>query len=154
MMIIVTNKTRWIEMLDDYINGFVERKKDGTYGGSLTIEGITLQGGITAVYFKDEGENYLWLRRKKVLEYDFESQTYKERDAKPQFEAYLKKQIDNNAVAYKGEFVFMRFKFSITGVWDKILGNDKQRLNLYVERLPHSQQTIINSINKARKNEK
>ena len=141
-------------MNDDYINGYVERKNDGTYGGSLTIEGITLQGGITAVYFKDEGESYLWLRRKKVLEYDFESQTYKERDAKPQFEAYLKKQIDNNAVAYKGEFIFMRFKFSITGVWDKILGNDKQRLNLYVERLPHSQQTIINSINKARKNEK
>ena len=141
-------------MNDDYINGYVERKNDGTYGGSLTIEGITLQGGITAVYFKDEGESYLWLRRKKVLEYDFESQTYKERDAKPQFEAYLKKQIDNNAVAYKGEFIFMRFKFSITGVWDKILGNDKQRLNLYVERLPHSQQTIINSINKARKNKK
>lgn len=141
-------------MNDDYINGYVERKNDGTYGGSLTIEGITLQGGITAVYFKDEGESYLWLRRKKVLEYDFESQTYKERDAKPQFEAYLKKQIDNNAVAYKGEFIFMRFKFSITGVWDKILGNDKQRLNLYIERLPHSQQTIINSINKARKNKK
>ena len=141
-------------MNDDYINGYVERKNDGTYCGSLTIEGINLQGGITAVYFKDEGESYLWLRRKKVLEYDFESQTYKERDAKPQFDAYLKKQIDNNAVAYKGEFIFMRFKFSITGVWDKILGNDKQRLNLYVERLPHSQQTIINSINKARKNEK
>jgi hypothetical protein len=141
-------------MNDDYINGYVERKKDGTYGGSLTIEGITLQGGITAVYFKDEGENYLWIKRKKVLEYDFESQSYRERDAKPQFEAYLKKQIDNNAVAYKGEFIFMRFKFSITGVWDKILGNDKQRLNLFVERLPHSQQTIINSINESRKGRK
>ena len=141
-------------MIDDYVNGYVERKKDGTYGGSLTIEGITLQGGITAVYFKDEGENYLWLRRKKVLEYDFESQSYREREAKPQFEAYLKKQVDNNAVAYKGEFIFMRFKFSITGVWDKILGNDKQRLNLFVERLPHSQQTIINSINESRKGKK
>lgn len=138
-------------MNDDYINGYVERKKDGTYGGSLTIEGITLQGGITAVYFKDDGENYLWIRRKKVLEYDFESQSYKEREAKPQFEAYLKKQIDNGSVAYKGEFAFMRFKYSITGVWDKVLGNDKHRLNLFVERLPLSQQTIINSINESRK---
>lgn len=138
-------------MNDDYINGYVERKKDGTYGGSLTIEGITLQGGITAVYFKDDGENYLWIRRKKVLEYDFESQSYKEREAKPQFEAYLKKQIDNGSVAYKGEFAFMRFKYSITGVWDKVLGNDKRRLNLFVERLPLSQQTIINSINESRK---
>jgi hypothetical protein len=138
-------------MIDDYINGYIERNKDGTYGGSLTIEGITLQGGITAVYFKDEGENYLWLRRKKVLEYDFESQSYREREAKPQFEAYLKKQVDNNAVAYKGEFFFMRFKYSITCIWDKVLGNDKQRLNLFVERLPLSQQTIINSINESKK---
>ena len=64
---------------DDYINGFVEHNKDGSYKGSLTIDGIALQGGITAVYFKDDGESYLWLRRKKVLEYDFESQSYKER---------------------------------------------------------------------------
>lgn len=138
-------------MIDDYINGYVERKKDGTYGGCLTIEGINLQGGITAIYFKDEGENYLWLRRKKVLEYDFESQAYHERDAKPHFEAYLKKQLDGNAVAYKGEFAFMRFRYSITGVWDKVFGNEKQRLNLFVERLPLSEQTIINSINESRK---
>jgi hypothetical protein len=138
-------------MIDDYVNGYVERRKDGTYGGSLTIEGINLQGGITATYFKDDGENYLWIRRKKVLEYDFESQAYHERDARPPFEAYLKKQLNDGTVAYKGEFAFMRFKYSITGVWDKVLGNDKHRLNLFVERLPLSQQTIINSINESRK---
>lgn len=139
---------------DDYINGFVEHNKDGSYKGSLTIDGINLQGGITAVYFKDDGESYLWLRRKKVLEYDFESQSYKEREAKPQFEAYLKKHVDNGSVAYKGEFIFMRFKYSITGIWDKVLGKDKQRLNLFVERLPLTQQTIINSINESKKNKK
>jgi len=138
-------------MNDDYINGYVERRKDGTYGGSLTIEGINLQGGITATYFKDDGESYLWLRRKKVLEYDFESQAYHERDARPPFEAYLKKQLNDGTVAYKGEFAFMRFKYSITGIWDKVLGNEKHRLNLFVERLPLSQQTIINSINESRK---
>jgi hypothetical protein len=139
---------------DDYINGYVERKKDGTYGGSITIDGINLQGGITAVYFKDDGENYLWLRRKRVLEYDYESQSYKERDARPQFEAYLKKQLDGNTVAYKGTFIFMRFKYNITGVWDKILGNDRQRLNLYIERLPLCDQTIINNINESKKKRK
>lgn len=138
-------------MIEDYVNGYVERRKDGTYGGSLTIEGINLQGGITATYFKDDGENYLWIRRKKVLEYDFESQAYHEREARPPFEAYLKKQLNDGTVAYKGEFAFMRFKYSITGVWDKVLGNDKHRLNLFVERLPLSQQTIINSINESRK---
>ena len=139
-------------MIDDYVNGYVERKQGGKYEGSLTIEGIMLPS-ISAVYFKDGEESYLWLRRKKVLDYDFESQTYKEREAKPQFEAYLKKQLEGDTVAYKGEFIFMRFKFSITGVWDKILGKEKQRLNLFVERLPMSQQTIINSINQSKRND-
>ena len=138
-------------MYEDYINGYIERQNGGAYEGRINIDGISLPA-IIGVYFKDDGENYLWIKRKKVLEYDFESQTYKEREAKPQFEAYLKKQIDGNVVAYKGEFVFMRFKFSITGVWDKVLGKDKQRLNLFVERLPLAQQTIINSINQSRKN--
>ena len=139
-------------MINDYVNGYVERKQGGRYEGSLTIEGIILPS-ISAVYFKDGEENYLWLRRKNVLDYDFESQTYKEREAKPQFEAYLKKQLDGETVAYKGKFIFMRFKFSITGVWDKILGKEKQRLNLFVERLPMSQQTIINSINQSKRND-
>ena len=137
-------------MIDEYINGYVERKQGGRYEGKLSIDGILLPS-ITATYFKDDGENYLWIRRKKVLEYDFETQTYKEREARPQFEAYLKKQLDGDTVAYKGEFFFMRFKYSIIGVWDKILGNDKQRLNLFVERLPLTQQTIINSINESKK---
>lgn len=139
-------------MIEDYVNGYIQRTQKGTFEGVVSIEGITLPS-IVGVYFEDEGNKYLWLRRKKVLEYDFESQMYKERDAKPQFEAYLKKQIDDGAVAYKGEFIFMRFKFSITGVWDKILGKEKQRLNLFVERLPMSQQTIINSINQSKRND-
>jgi hypothetical protein len=137
-------------MNDDYINGYIERKQGGRYEGKLSIDGILLPS-ITATYFKDDGENYLWIRRKKVLEYDFETQTYKEREARPPFEAYLEKQLDGDTVAYKGEFFFMRFKYSIIGVWDKILGNDKQRLNLFVERLPLTQQTIINSINESKK---
>lgn len=133
-------------MIEDYINGYIQRSQGGSYDGKITIEGILLPA-ISAVFFKDNGENYLWLKRKKVLDYDFESQTYKEREAKPQWEAYLKKQLDSNTVAYEGEFFFLHFKYSIVGVWDKVLGNEKQRLNLFVERLPLSQQTIINSIN-------
>lgn len=139
-------------MTSDYINGYIQRSQGGSYDGKITIEGILLPA-ISAVFFKDNGENYLWLKRKKVLDYDYESQTYKEREARPQWEAYLKKQIDNDTVAYKGEFFFMRFKYSITGVWDKILGNEKQRLNLYVERLPMEKQTIINNINEHKRND-
>jgi hypothetical protein len=135
----------------DYINGHIERKKSGAYEGGVTIDGITLPS-IQAVFFvNDNGEKYLWLKRKKILEYDSKTQTYKEREAKPQWEAYLKKQKDGDTIAYKGNFIFMRFKYSVIGVWDRILGMDRQRLNLYVERLPMNEQTIINSVNETKK---
>lgn len=146
------NQTYSTAMIDGYINGFIERKNEGRYEGRITIDGVSMPS-ISATFFKEEGESYLWLKRKKILDYDFESQTYKEREAEPRWEAYLKKQIEGNTVAYKGEFMFLRFRYSIVGVWDRILGNDKQRLNLFVERLPMSQQTILNGINERKRNE-
>lgn len=138
-------------MYEDYVNGFVERTRDG-YAGRITIEGINL-GEIVATYFKKENETFLWLRRMKILEYDDVSQSYVEREARPKWECYLKKQVDDNVVAFKGEFNFMRFRFSIAGVWDGVLGMDKHRLNLYVERMEKKQQRIINNINERKKNE-
>lgn len=139
-------------MTEGYINGYVQRTSGGTYDGKISIDGIILPA-ISAVYFKKDGENYLWLKRKKVLDYDEKSMTYREREARPQWEAYLKKQLSEDTVAYRGEFFFMHFKYSIVGVWDSVLGMDKQRLNLFVERLPMSQQTIINNINDLKKND-
>lgn len=139
-------------MYEDYVNGYVERTKDG-YAGRITIEGINL-GEVVATYFKRDNDMYLWLRRMKILEYDDVSQSYIEREARPKWECYLKKQMDDDAVVFKGEFNFMRFKFSIVGVWDKVLGMDKQhRLNLYVERMDRKKQDIINNINERLKNE-
>jgi hypothetical protein len=140
-------------MNDNYINGHIQRSREGVYQGSLTIDGVNLEGGIEATYFTQDRKNYLWLKRKKMMEYDFESQTYRTRKREPQWEAYLEKQVEGNTVAYKGTFTFLRFKYSIVGVWDRILGNDKQRLNLYVERLPMAQQTILNGINERRRKE-
>ena len=131
----------------EYTSGYIQRTKDGAYQGTLSIDGIELSGGIEAVCFEHEGVKYLWLKRKQILEYDFESQTYKQRKQKPYWEAYIKKQIDGNTVAYKGEFFFLKFKYSIVGVWDNVLGKEKQRLNLFVERLPMSQQSILLDIN-------
>lgn len=140
------NQTYSTAMIDGYINGFIERKNEGRYEGRITIDGVSMPS-ISATFFKEEGESYLWLKRKKILDYDFESQTYKEREARPQWEVYMKKQLEDNVVAYKGEFFFLHFKYSIVGVWDKVFGIDKKRLNLFIERLPLSQQTVINAIN-------
>lgn len=135
-------------------DGYVQRSNDGSFGGAIKIEGVDLSP-IEAVYFKKDGDTYLWLKRKPLLEYDHKTESYKERQKEPRWECYLKKQLEEGAVAFKGEFIFLRFRFNIVGVWDAVLGNDKkQRLNLYIERLPLSQQTIINNINERKRNKK
>lgn len=137
---------------NDYINGYIERKAGGIYDGTLRVDGIDLSP-VEATFFKDKGKNYVWLKRKPIMEYDFDTQSYRTRQREPRWEAYLEKQLDGSVMAYKGEFIFLRFKYSIVGVWDAVLGKDKSRLNLYVERLPMSQQTILQGINERKRKE-
>ena len=134
-----------IDSNGEYINGYIERKSNGAFEGKVSIEGIDLSP-IAAVMFEDDGKNYLWLKRKDMLVYDAEQQRYLTRKREPQWEAYLEKQMQNNTVEYKGEFFFMCLRFSIVGVWDRILGKDKSRMNFFIERFPMSQQNIINGI--------
>jgi len=136
----------------DYINGYIERKAGGEYTGVLSIEGVNLSP-IIAQYFKQDTDYYLWIRRKPLLEYDSQTMKYNRREREPRFEAYLKKQSNENTFAYVGEFFFLRFKFKIVGIWDNNFYKDRKRLNLYVDRLPMSEQTIINGINERRENE-
>ena len=137
-------------MLGDVVNGFVERKADGSFAGKITIDGVLLPS-ITASYFEKDGQTYVWLRRTDVMDYDFDTGKYVRRKAEPQWESYLKKQNEGQTVAFTGEFVFMKFVYSICGIWDRILGTDKNRLNLFVERKPMSEQRILLGINKKRK---
>lgn len=134
----------------DYINGFIERKAGGKHEGRVTIDGILLDD-IEGMYFEVNNRKHLWLKRKPVMEYDFKKGAFKTRQAVPYWETYLEKVYGDGTVAYKGECVFMRFRYSVTGVWDAVLGKDKQRLNLFIERLPEQQQTIIKSINENNK---
>lgn len=129
----------------EYINGYIERKHDGRIDGGIRIEGIDLSP-ITAVMFTRDGETYLWLKRSDKLTYNAEQQCYISTKREPRWEAYLKKNMDGNKIVYKGEFVFLRFRFSITGIWDNVLGKESGRMNLYVERLPMQKQDIITGI--------
>lgn len=136
-----------------YINGFVQKASNGGFQGKLSIQQIDLSP-MEATFFKGkDGNDYLWIKRKPIMDYDMRTQSYITRERKPFFEAYLKKQLKEDVIAYRGEFMFMRFRFSIIGVWDSVLGN-KNRLNLYVERLPMTQQTILNDINERKRKRK
>jgi len=135
---------------DSYVNGYIERAKDGYYVGSLRVEGVNLSP-IEGQYFKKDNEVYLFIKRRPIMEYNYERDSFITRERTPQVLIYMKKQVNNDGVvAYKGEFMFMRFKFHIEGIWDKILGNDMKRLNLYVERAPIQEQTLLQNIAKAK----
>lgn len=131
---------------DGYVNGHIERDSYGNYTGMLTVEGINLSP-LEGQYFKKDGETYLYMKRKPIMEYDYDLGKYNQRERRPQVQIYMKKQVDGDGVvAYKGDFMFMRFKFIITGVWDAILGKERNRLNLFVERAPRNEQTLLQSI--------
>ena len=134
----------------DYINGFIERKAGGKYDGQLRVDGVDLSP-VEGVYFEQDHKKYLWMKRKPIMEYDMELGQYRTRKRTPTLECYLEKQVDGDAVAYKGTFTFLRFRYSIVGVWDRILGKEKHRLNFYVERLPLKEQTILKGINERKK---
>lgn len=134
---------------NNYSSGYIERKTGGYYEGALNIEGIDISP-IEGSYFKQDGKLWLWLKRKPLLEYDIDTGQYFKRSSEPHWEAYMSKSHDG-VIAYRGEFIFLRFKYQITGFWDDVLGIDRSRLNLYIERLPMNQQTIIKAINKRNK---
>ena len=126
----------------------------GSANGSdplIIVDGVDLSP-IEATYFVQDHKNYLWIRRKPIMEFDIERQQYITRKRKPDFECYLEKQVNGGVVEYKGVFTFLRFRYSMVGVWDRILGKDLQRLNLYVERLPLKEQTILKGINERKRN--
>lgn len=137
---------------DDYRNGFLQRETGGAYEGRLTIDGVNISP-IEGQYFKRDGELWLWLRRKPIMEYDIDTQTFRKRSRSPFWEVYLQRKIENGETAFKGEFIFLKFRYSITGLWDKVIGKEKRRLNLFVERLPLSQQSLINKINDKKRKE-
>lgn len=124
-------------------DGFIQRKNGESFQGTLTIEGVNISP-IEASFFSRNGTNYLWIKRKPILEYDNETKEYNKRERKPKWEAYLEKKVEDNTVKYVGSFYFLRLRYKIVGTWDNVFGIEKTRLNLYVDRYPIEKQIIIN----------
>lgn len=127
-----------------YSNGYLKRDKGGKYEGVLTIEGIDLSP-IVGVYFQDKGDEYLWLKRKRIIDYDISSGSYVPRNPKPFWECYLEKHGVGNKATYEGKFTFFHLRYKIVGVQDPVF-KDEHRVNFFVDRLPGEEQTIINGI--------
>lgn len=127
---------------ENYTNGYLARKDKSYYLGELSIDRIDISP-IEATFFEREDETYLWMKRRPILEYD--GQSYKQRLRRPHWECYLKKKKDARDT-FEGAFIFMRFKYTIIAQWDATYDDKFKRMNIYVERLPMEEQTIINNI--------
>lgn len=128
-----------------YANGYLERKTNGGYEGEISIEGVDLSP-IVGIFFKEKGKQYLWLKRKKIVDYDHKQGIFVSRSPSPYWETYLGTN-SNQMSRYKGEFFFFHVKFNIYGIWDGI-DKKRNRMNFFIDRVPMSEQTIINNINK------
>lgn len=126
-------------MIDN--GGYIERTK-GEYVGELSIDGVNISP-IVGFFFKDGSTRWLWVKRKKILEYDMETSTFVTKNPTPMFEAYLRKQPNGNIV-YRGEFVFFKFKYSIVSFWDD--AKTQSKMTFAIERLPMKEQNILNKI--------
>lgn len=125
--------------------GYIELSK-GDYVGELSIDGVNISP-IIGLLFKDNGKSWLWLKRKKILEYDFQKGEYYSRTPTPIFEVYLKRKTTNGKISYYGEFVLFKFKYSIVGMW-----SSNKRIELYVDRLPDNEQKIVNRLKEINEN--
>lgn len=124
-------------------SGSIEKTK-GEYIGTLNIDGVDISP-IVAYFFTKNHIKWLWIKRRQILEYDIDNNVFTKKNPTPKFEVYMKKQQHGN-IAYKGEFVFFKFKYDIFAIWHE--SNGKEKLELYVERVPKENQNILNSINK------
>lgn len=133
-------------MTENTNRGYLQ-KEGKEYVGKIIIEDVDLSPieGKFFIYNKD-GKQYLWIKRKPILVYDYNIQRYEKRPREPRWETYLQRQ-ENESIAYVGTFIFLHFKYKIQGIWD-ITKNGKKtkKMNLFIERLPMQEQTIINTI--------
>lgn len=140
-----------MDYANGYTNGWLQRADSGRHEGMITIDGVNLSP-IEGSYFKENEKTYLWIKRKPMLVYDEKQMCYNQKAREPRWECYLEKVVGSD-VDFKGSFYFLHFKYKITGIWDKVIGKDMQRLNLFVERLPMNEQNIINNINERKRKE-
>ena len=131
-------------------NGFLQ-KRNNRLVGEIIIDDVNLSP-IEGRFFVNpkDAKQYLWIKRQQILEYDEKKHKYVTRESEPRWQVYMQK-VESNYTPYVGEFTFLHFKYKIEAVWDlSDYGKSKKRINLYIERLPNENQTIINEISKRR----
>jgi len=124
-------------------SGFVDKTPEG-FKGRISIEGVELD--IECTFWKDkDGKRTIWVRRQKEAIFDRVTETFKEYKAKPSFECCAKAMGEGSANRYKGEFMFIGFKYSFDAWFEDKL---ERRMDISIER--ERTQPIISRLNEIR----
>lgn len=131
-------------MLLPYNKGLLERTNNG-YIGKLSIEGYVMEINAT---FWDKKKNGcdLWVQRVKEKKYNPETQQFTDYIPKPFFECYLIKMKKKDSLDYRGEFIFIGFKYGMVAWFEN---RTEHQLNLRIERC--ESQPLLNRLNEINK---
>ena len=127
-------------------HGSVIRGVNG-YIGNISIEGVVLQ--IVCSFWSDKKPHYIWVKRMKEERFDVATNTFNSYDPKPFFECYANKTKKPDSMAYRGEFMFVGFKYNLAAWFED---KTEKQLNFEIER--SSSQPIIERLNVINKNKK
>ena len=127
--------------------GYVIRTNNG-YVGRMNVENIIFDIQIT--FWSDRKPFYIWVQRQKEKIFNEETLTFSDYTPKPFFECYAYKRRTNGIVDYKGEFMFVGFKYELIAWFED---KTEHQMNLDVTR-SESQPILkrLNEINKEKQN--
>ena len=123
--------------------GLVTRTNNG-YIGRLNIENVIFD--IQTTFWSDKSPNYIWVQRPKEKNFDEKTKTFMDYIPKPFFECYAYKAKKNDIMAYRGDFMFVGFKYELIAWYEDKNGH---QMNFEVER--SKSQPILNRLNEINK---
>ena len=120
--------------------GYVSRDNKEGYVGFANIDGCVIK--INCAFFMTTKPNYIYLQRCSKLKYDDKNKTFIEYNPYPTFQAKLNATKRGDSVSFRGEFMFVSFRYSICAFWED---KDKKLLKFDIERC--EKQPLLERIN-------
>lgn len=125
--------------------GYVIRTNNG-YVGRMNVENIIFD--IQTTFWSDKKPNYIWIQRVKAKRFNEKTKTFIDYIPKPFFECYAYKTKKNDVVCYRGELMFVGFKYELAAWFED---KTEHQMNFEVER--SQSQPILKRLNEINKKE-
>lgn len=123
--------------------GYAVRTNNG-YLGKINIANVVMDVQVT--FWSDKKPYYIWIQRQKEKLFDETTLTFSDYNAKPFFECYAYKAKPKDVINYKGEFMFVGFKYELVAWFE-----DKTEHQINFEVTRSESQPILKRLNEINK---